>query len=35
VREDAVTLEVSEPPPSRTVTVEHKAIAEAKRVVSW
>jgi ribosome maturation factor RimP len=35
VTEDAVTLEVSEPPPSRTVTVEHKDIAEAKRVVTW
>ena len=35
VTEDAVTLEVSEPPPSRTVTVEHKVIAEAKRVVTW
>ena len=35
VTEDAVTLEVNEPPPSRTVTVEHKVIAEAKRVVTW
>lgn len=35
VTEDAVTLEVNEPPPSRTVTVEHKDIAEAKRVVTW
>lgn len=35
VTEDAVTLEVSEPPPSRTVTVEHKLVAEAKRVVTW
>ena len=35
VTEDAVTLEVNEPPPSRTVTVEHKQVAEAKRVVSW
>ncbi len=35
VTEDAVTLEVNEPPRSRTVTVEHKVIAEAKRVVTW
>ncbi|HEX6532525.1 MAG TPA: ribosome maturation factor RimP [Nitrospira sp.] len=35
VTEDAVTLEVSEPPHSRTVTVDHKDIAEAKRVVTW
>ena len=35
VTEDAVTLEVSEPPPSRTVTVDRKDIAEAKRVVTW
>jgi len=35
VTEDAVTLEVNEPLPSRTVTVEHKVIAEAKRVVTW
>jgi len=35
VTEDAVTLEVNEPPPSRTVTVEHKQVAEAKRVVTW
>jgi ribosome maturation factor RimP len=35
VTEDAVTLEVSEPPHSRTVTLEHKVIAEAKRVVTW
>jgi ribosome maturation factor RimP len=35
VADDAVTLEVSEPPPSRTVTVERKMIAEGKRVVTW
>jgi ribosome maturation factor RimP len=35
VTDGGVTLEVSEPPPSRTVSVEHKVIAEAKRVVTW
>ena len=35
VTDEAVTLEVSEPPPSRTMTVEHKSIAEGKRVVTW
>jgi ribosome maturation factor RimP len=35
VTDHAVTLEVSEPPPSQTVTLEHNYIAEAKRVVTW
>ena len=35
VTDDALTLEVSEPSPSRTVTVDHKGIVEAKRVVTW
>ena len=35
VEDDAVTLELSEPAPSRTVTLEHKVIAEAKRAVTW
>ena len=35
VTDDAVTLEVSEPPPSRTMTVEREMIAEGKRVVTW
>jgi ribosome maturation factor RimP len=35
VGDDAVTLELSEPAPSRTVTLEHKVIAEAKRAVTW
>ena len=35
VTDDYVTMEVSEPPPSRTVTIEHKIIGEAKRMVTW
>ena len=35
VTDDSVTLDVSEPPPPRSVTVEHRKIGEAKRVVTW
>ena len=35
VADQTVTLVVSEPPPPRTVTLEHKVIAEAKRAVKW
>ena len=35
VTDDSVTLNVSEPPPMRTLTIEHEHISEAKRVVAW
>jgi ribosome maturation factor RimP len=35
VTDDSVTMEVSEPPPPREVTLEQKMIGEAKRVVTW
>lgn len=35
VADQTVTLVLSEPPPPRTVTLEHKVIAEAKRAVKW
>lgn len=35
VTDDSVTLEVSDPPPPRTVTLEQRVIGEAKRVVTW
>ena len=35
VTDHALTLEVSEPTPSQTLTLEHNIIAEAKRVVTW
>jgi hypothetical protein len=35
VTDDSVTLEVSEPPPERTVTLEQKWIGEAKRLLTW
>lgn len=35
VTDDSVTLELSEPSPPRTVTLEQKLIGEAKRVVTW
>ena len=35
VTDDCVTLEVNEPPPARTVTLEQKMIGEAKRAVAW
>jgi ribosome maturation factor RimP len=35
VTDDSVTLEVNEPRPSRTVTLEQKMIGEAKRAVAW
>ena len=35
VSDESVTLEINEPPPSRTVTLEQNMIAEAKRVVTW
>lgn len=35
VTDHTVSLEVSEPPPPRSVTLDHKVIAEAKRVVTW
>lgn len=35
VTDDSVTLEVNEPPPVRTVTLEQKMIGEAKRAVAW
>jgi len=35
VTDDSVTLEVNEPPPARTVTLEQKMVGEAKRAVTW
>ena len=35
VTDDSVTLELGEPSPPRTVTLEQKLIGEAKRVVTW
>ena len=35
VTEHTVSLEVNDPPPPRTVTLEYKVINEAKRVVTW
>ncbi len=35
VTDRAVTLDVNEPPPPQTVTLEHSMITEAKRVVTW
>ncbi|HKY72719.1 MAG TPA: ribosome maturation factor RimP [Nitrospira sp.] len=35
VTDDSVTLQVSEPPPPQTVTLEQNMIVEAKRVVTW
>ena len=35
VTDDSVTLEVSDPVPPKTVTLEHRVIGEAKRVVTW
>jgi len=35
VTDDSVTLEVREPPPERTVTLEQKWIGEAKRLLTW
>lgn len=35
VTDDSVTLEVNEPPPARTVTLEQRTIGEAKRAVAW
>lgn len=35
VTDDSVTIEVHEPSPSRTVTLEQKMIGEAKRAVAW
>jgi hypothetical protein len=35
VEDHAVILELSEPAPSRTVTLEYQVIAEAKRAVTW
>jgi ribosome maturation factor RimP len=35
VTDDSVTLEVSEPRPAWTVTLEQKMIGEAKRAVAW
>ena len=35
VTDDCVTLEVTEPPPPQTVTLEQNIIVEAKRVVTW
>ena len=35
VTDDSVTVELSEPPPPRAVTLEHRVIGEAKRVVTW
>jgi ribosome maturation factor RimP len=35
VTDEAVTLEVADPPPSRTLTVGYRTIAEAKKVVTW
>lgn len=35
VEDDAVILELSDPAPSRIVTLEYRVIAEAKRAVTW
>jgi ribosome maturation factor RimP len=35
VTDDSVTVEVSEPPPPRTVRLEQNMIVEAKRMVTW
>jgi ribosome maturation factor RimP len=35
VTDDSVTVEVTEPPPERTVTLEQKLIGEAKRLLTW
>jgi ribosome maturation factor RimP len=35
VTDDSVTLDVSESPPTRSVTLEQRKIGEAKRVVTW
>jgi ribosome maturation factor RimP len=35
VTDNSVTMEISEPPPARTVTLEQRSIGEAKRVVTW
>ena len=35
VTDQTVTLEVSVPPPPRTVTLERSIVTEAKRVVAW
>jgi ribosome maturation factor RimP len=35
VTDHSVTLEVNEPAPPRTVTLEQRIIGEAKRVVTW
>jgi len=35
VREETVTLGVSDPPPMRTIILEYGAIAQAKLVVKW
>jgi ribosome maturation factor RimP len=35
VTDDCVTLEVTEPPPPQTVTLEQHMIVETKRVVTW
>ena len=35
VTDDSVTLELTEPPPPRTVTFEQRLVGEAKRVVTW
>jgi ribosome maturation factor RimP len=35
VTDDSLTLNVSEPPPTRSVTLEYRQIGEAKRVVAW
>ena len=35
VTDDSVSVEVSEPPPIRSVTLEYRVIAEAKRAITW
>ncbi|HTL62817.1 MAG TPA: ribosome maturation factor RimP [Nitrospira sp.] len=35
VTDDSVTLNVNEPPPPKSVTLEQRKISEAKRVVTW
>jgi ribosome maturation factor RimP len=35
VTDSSVIMEISEPPPARTVTLEQRIIGEAKRVVTW
>jgi ribosome maturation factor RimP len=35
VTDDSVTVEMSEPPPPRTVRLEQNMIVEAKRMVTW